>query len=66
MADNIHTVFPPLPDDGPILSRWTAHVQEAHNVLQNTFNHGLTLVRQEGGNTIPLNHRSEQMMNDSV
>jgi hypothetical protein len=44
MADNIPTVFPPLPNDGPILGGWPANVQEAHNVLQNTFNHGLTLV----------------------
>jgi hypothetical protein len=66
MAANISAEFPPLPDVSPILGGWPANIQEAHNVLQNTFHHGLTLVWQEGGNTIQLNHTSEQLMNDSV
>jgi hypothetical protein len=66
MAAAIPAEFLPLPDAGPILGGWPANIWEAHNVLQNTFHHGLTLVRQEGGDPIRLNHTSEQLMNDSV
>jgi hypothetical protein len=66
LAANIPTEFPPLPDAGPILGGWPANIQEAHNVLRNMFHRGCTLIRQEGGDPIRLNHASEQLMNDSV
>jgi hypothetical protein len=65
MAASIATEFPPLPR-GTTAGRWPANIHEAHNILQTNFRHGLTLLRQEGGDPIRLNQASERLVNDSV
>jgi len=66
MATDIPAEFPSLPIDGIIVGGWPANIREAHNILQTNFNHGLTLLRQEGGDPIRLNQTSERLVNDSV
>jgi hypothetical protein len=66
MAANIPAEFPPLPIGSNAAGGWSANVHEAHNILRTNFHHGRILLRQEGGDTIRLNHASEQLVNDSV